>query len=97
MTLAEVNDAVRKHLQYEDLQIVVVTKDARFFRDALVAETGPARSNILRRGLRMPSVRTSESAASRCTSGERTCGSCRSRSCSSRRASSCVPSPTGEG
>ena len=38
MTLAEVNNAVRKHLQYENLQIVVVAKDARSLREALAAE-----------------------------------------------------------
>jgi zinc protease len=38
MSLAEVNQAVRKYLQYENLQIVVVTKDARSLREALAAE-----------------------------------------------------------
>ncbi len=38
ITLAEVNAAIRKHLQYENLQIVIVTKDARALADALVAD-----------------------------------------------------------
>jgi zinc protease len=38
MTLAEVNAAIHKHLQYENLQIVIVTKDARALADALVAD-----------------------------------------------------------
>jgi zinc protease len=38
-TLAEVNAAVQKHLQYGNLEIVIVTKDARGLRDALVADT----------------------------------------------------------
>jgi zinc protease len=38
MTLAEVNAAVRKHLQYKNLQIVIVTKGARALADALVAD-----------------------------------------------------------
>jgi zinc protease len=38
MTLAEVNAAVKKYLQYENMQIVIVTKDARSLREALVAD-----------------------------------------------------------
>ncbi len=39
VTLAEVNAAVKKHLQYENLQIAIVTKDAEAFKKALVEET----------------------------------------------------------
>ncbi|MEN6457960.1 MAG: pitrilysin family protein [Thermoguttaceae bacterium] len=39
LTLDEVNAAIRRHLQYNDLQIVFVTKDAQSLKDALVAET----------------------------------------------------------
>jgi zinc protease len=39
MTLAEVNAAIKKHLQYKNLQIVFVTKDAKALKDALVNET----------------------------------------------------------
>ena len=38
MTQQEVNAAIRKHLQYENLQIVIVTKDARALADALAAD-----------------------------------------------------------
>ncbi len=38
MKPAEVNAAIAKHLQYRDLQIVIVTKDARSLADALVAD-----------------------------------------------------------
>ncbi len=38
MKPAEVNAAIAKHLQYKDLQIVIVTKDARSLADALVAD-----------------------------------------------------------
>ena len=49
MTRDRVNEAVRKHLQYKNLQIVIVTKDARALRDALISDA-PARSRIPRRG-----------------------------------------------
>ncbi|MGA2069105.1 MAG: pitrilysin family protein [Thermoguttaceae bacterium] len=39
MTCPEVNDAVEKHLQYRNLQIVIVTKDARTLCEALVADS----------------------------------------------------------
>ena len=39
VTRAEVNAAIRKHLQYENLQIAIVTKDAEAFKKALVEET----------------------------------------------------------
>ena len=35
LTLGEVNAAIRKHLRAEDLDIVVITKDARSFRRIL--------------------------------------------------------------
>ena len=38
MTQQEVNAAIRKYLQYKNLQIVIVTKDARGLADALVAD-----------------------------------------------------------
>ena len=38
MTRQQVNEAVRRHLQYKDLEIVIVTKDAKAFRDALIAD-----------------------------------------------------------
>ncbi len=38
ITLAEVNAAIKKHWQYENMQIAVVTKDAKSFKDALVSE-----------------------------------------------------------
>ena len=37
MDRGSVNEAVRKHLQYADLQIVIVTKDANALRDALIS------------------------------------------------------------
>jgi len=38
ITLDEVNAAVRKHLQYENLEIAVVTKDAKAFKESLVRD-----------------------------------------------------------
>ena len=38
MTRDRVNAAVRKHLQYKDLQIVIVTKDAKALREALISD-----------------------------------------------------------
>ena len=38
MTRERVNAAVRKHLQYKDLQIVIVTKDAKALREALISD-----------------------------------------------------------
>ena len=38
LTLDEVNAAIRKHLQYENLQIVFVTKDAQSLKEALAAD-----------------------------------------------------------
>jgi zinc protease len=38
VTLAEVNAAIKKHLQYENMDIVFVTKDAKSLREALVAD-----------------------------------------------------------
>lgn len=38
LTLAEVNAAIKKHWQYDNLQIAVITKDAAGFRDALLAD-----------------------------------------------------------
>jgi zinc protease len=37
LTLDDVNAAIRRHLQYDDLAIAVVTRDAEAFRDALLA------------------------------------------------------------
>jgi zinc protease len=39
ITREEVNAAIRKHWQYGNMQIAVVTKNAAAFRDALVADT----------------------------------------------------------
>jgi zinc protease len=39
VTLKDVNAAIKKYWQYENLQIAVVTKDAQAFKDALVANT----------------------------------------------------------
>jgi zinc protease len=39
VTLAEVNAAIKKHLQYENLDIAIVTKDAESLKKALVDET----------------------------------------------------------
>jgi zinc protease len=39
LTLAEVNAAIKKHLQYKNLQIVFVTKDGKALKEALVHET----------------------------------------------------------
>ncbi len=42
MTRDRVNAAIRKHLQYKDLQIVIVTKEAKALREALVSDApGP--------------------------------------------------------
>lgn len=38
VTLADVNAAIRKHWQYENMQIAIVTKGAQEFKDALVAD-----------------------------------------------------------
>ncbi len=37
LTVTEVNEAIRRHLQFNDLAIAVVTSDAEVFRDRLVA------------------------------------------------------------
>jgi zinc protease len=37
LTLAEVNAAIKRHLQYKNLEIVIVTKDAQALKQALVA------------------------------------------------------------
>jgi zinc protease len=42
LTLAEVNDVIRKHIQTKDLSIVVVTKDAAALKDRLVADAPSA-------------------------------------------------------
>jgi zinc protease len=38
LTLAEVNAAIKKHWQLENMQVAIVTKDAAGFRDALLAD-----------------------------------------------------------
>jgi zinc protease len=38
LTLAEVNEAIKRHWQYGDLQIVIVTRDAPALAKALVAD-----------------------------------------------------------
>jgi zinc protease len=38
MTRDRVNQSIQKHIQYKDLQIVIITKDAKAFRDALVSD-----------------------------------------------------------
>jgi zinc protease len=38
LTLADVNAAIKKHWQYDNLQIAIITKDAASFRDALLAD-----------------------------------------------------------
>jgi zinc protease len=38
VTRDQVNAAIRKHLQYKDLQIVIVTKDAKALREALISD-----------------------------------------------------------
>ena len=38
VTLADVNAAIKKYLQYENLEIVLVTKDARSLKEALVTD-----------------------------------------------------------
>ena len=46
LTVEDVNAAIRRHLQYDDLAIAVVTRDAEGFRDALLAgEPSPATYN----------------------------------------------------
>jgi zinc protease len=39
LTLADVNAAIKRHLQYGNMEIAIVTKDAKAFKDALVNET----------------------------------------------------------
>jgi zinc protease len=39
LTLADVNSAIKSHLQYGNMAIAIVTKDAASFRDALVNNT----------------------------------------------------------
>lgn len=39
ITLAQVNDAIKKHLNFENLHIAVITQDAESLRDALIANT----------------------------------------------------------
>jgi len=41
LSLADVNDALRRHLSYSDLSLVAVTQDADALRDALLSR-GPA-------------------------------------------------------
>ena len=53
MTRDAVNEAVRKHLQYKDLQIVIVTKNAKGFREALISD---APSPIIYPATRPPGV-----------------------------------------
>ncbi len=38
LTLADVNAAIKEHLQYENLEIVLVTKDARSLKEALLED-----------------------------------------------------------
>jgi len=38
LTVADVNAAIKKYLQYGDMAVAVVTKDAKSFKDALVAD-----------------------------------------------------------
>ncbi len=38
MTRDRVQQSVRKHLQYQNLQIVIITKDAKALRDSLVSD-----------------------------------------------------------
>ena len=46
LTVDDVNAAIRRHLQYDDLAIAVVTRDADAFRDALLAgDPSPATYN----------------------------------------------------
>ena len=46
LTVEDVNAAIRRHLQYDDLAIAVVTRDAEAFRDALLGgEPSPATYN----------------------------------------------------
>jgi zinc protease len=42
LTLADVNAAIRKHLQTKDLSIVMITKDAKALRDRLVSDAPSA-------------------------------------------------------
>ena len=39
LTLDEVNEAIRKHLQVQNVKVVFVTRDARALKDALVNNT----------------------------------------------------------
>ena len=39
ITLADVNAAIKKHLQYGSMQIAIVTKDAQAMKDALINDT----------------------------------------------------------
>jgi zinc protease len=39
LTLADVNAAIRKHLSGDDLQVVIITKDAKGLADTLLADT----------------------------------------------------------
>ncbi len=46
LTVDDVNAAIRRHLQYDDLAVAVVTRDAEAFRDALLAgEASPPAYN----------------------------------------------------
>lgn len=38
LTLADVNNAMKKHWQYQNMEIAIVTKDAQAFKDALVSD-----------------------------------------------------------
>lgn len=38
LTLADVNAAIKKHWQYQNMQIAIVTKDAQAFKDALLSD-----------------------------------------------------------
>ena len=61
LTVNEVNAAIRRHLQYDDLAIAIVTPDAHAFRDALLS-TAPSPSHLQHRRQRRDSRRTRRSA-----------------------------------
>ena len=61
LTRADVNAALKRHLQAKNLSVVVVTKDAEGLKAALVGDALLARSRTTARSRRLSSTRTRSS------------------------------------
>ena len=76
VTLADVNAAIKKYLQYDNIDIAIVTKDAESLKKALV-DDAPSPITYRRRSRNRCWPKTAKSAFFRCISRPRTCGSFR--------------------